>query len=478
MFDSSKVNQALSIAIASTVRLSVPKSDSLMRCAIDIERFHLHLDSSPELSEMLAQRDHEPSMVRNMMDDASATFLFSTNFETRIFCLTCITLALSGTLNLLLNPQPNESTNYKSKNREWLKHIVWNLYGSQESDCQSIYVSQWDFIQVIEEQIASFLEEKGNQSFDIKSSVISLKERLEHFSSDEEKKMSIDDGYGLITGVQDIAQSPAKSIFSKALLKVALKIADHIVGPVDPELQEFEFEEIVKEPSLHLTIVVSGWLSQDDDQLETWSKLVTHKSVGRVFALRWDAGSKYRILTETLPNVGLSAVSLWKANPFLIGLNTYAMLNRSPFKQATIKAEKTGRALAHFLAQRIFAGCSISLLGFSLGTRVVYYCLKELARIAPKFIHNVYLIGGTVSSSAKNWTVCKKAVAGRLVNVMTDRDLALKYVYRLAKFENPIGVSPIKVDGVENYNLTDIVDGHNDYREKMDVVLDKVYFQP
>jgi hypothetical protein len=234
----------------------------------------------------------------------------------------------------------------------------------------------------------------------------------------------------------------------------------------------------VKEPSLHLTIVISGWLSQEDDFSQTWSKLLSYSSIGRVFGLRWESGSKFRTLTEDLPNIGLSVASLWKANPFFIGLQGFRIINTNPFKLAAIKAEKTGIALAHFLAQRVFAGTCVSLVGFSLGTRVIYYCLKELAEIAPGLIHNAFLMGGTVSSSAEDWVKCRRGVAGRLVNVSTDSDYVLKYFYRLAKLENPIGVNAVEVEGIENYDLTGTINGHTDYREKLDEILSKVYFQP
>lgn len=195
-----------------------------------------------------------------------------------------------------------------------------------------------------------------------------------------------------------------------------------------------------------------------------------------MFALRWDSGSKVRLLTEDLPQIGITAATIWKASPFVVGLKTFSLINQQPFKIACIKAEKTGKALAYFLTQRIFAGCSVSLLGFSLGTRVIYYCLKELSILAPGLIHNVYLMGGTVDSSASDWGDCRNAVAGRLVNVSSKSDYALKYFYRLAKFENPIGVNQIQVNGIENYDISDLVSGHSDYREKLDVILKKINF--
>ena len=80
----------------------------------------------------------------------------------------------------------------------------------------------------------------------------------------------------------------------------------------------------------------------------------------------------------------------------------------SYFLSCSSYAEMSGKLLAHSLMMQFpFKDQSISLVGFSLGTHVIYNCLKELNRFgANNLIHNVYFIGGatSVKNINRNWT--------------------------------------------------------------------------
>ena len=49
-------------------------------------------------------------------------------------------------------------------------------------------------------------------------------------------------------------------------------------------------ESIHEFQSLHVTIVISGWLSECDDMKTTWSGLVDTQNLGMVYAYRWQSG--------------------------------------------------------------------------------------------------------------------------------------------------------------------------------------------
>lgn len=118
----------------------------------------------------------------------------------------------------------------------------------------------------------------------------------------------------------------------------------------------------------------------------------------------------------------------------------------------------------------------MTLVGFSLGARVIFHCLKELAR-HPKgagIIENAYLLGAPVTGNPKEWEVFEDVVAGRIVNAYIRHDWMLKFVYRTASVQYKIaGTAPVQWDNrrMINMDLTNVVNGHMDYMKKMPTVL-------
>lgn len=59
----------------------------------------------------------------------------------------------------------------------------------------------------------------------------------------------------------------------------------------------------------------------------------------------------------------------------------------------------------------------ITLIGFSLGARMIFYALLELARNkAFGIVQNVYLMGAPVTANESEWKRARSAIAGRFVN--------------------------------------------------------------
>lgn len=60
----------------------------------------------------------------------------------------------------------------------------------------------------------------------------------------------------------------------------------------------------------------------------------------------------------------------------------------------------------------------ITLIGFSLGARVIFYCLKALSthRRGSGIVENAYLLGAPVSGNPTEWQGFSKVVAGKIVN--------------------------------------------------------------
>jgi Protein of unknown function (DUF726) len=111
----------------------------------------------------------------------------------------------------------------------------------------------------------------------------------------------------------------------------------------------------------------------------------------------------------------------------------------------------------------------ISLAGFSLGARVIYYCLLELAKQkAHGLIQDVYLFGTPVIIKQKECLKAQSVVAGRFVNGYKSNDWILGYLFRASTTEmgRVAGLRPIENCGdIENMDCTEIVGGHLMYRD-------------
>jgi len=110
-----------------------------------------------------------------------------------------------------------------------------------------------------------------------------------------------------------------------------------------------------------------------------------------------------------------------------------------------------------------------------MGARVIYFCLSALADMEEKgfgVVENAVLLGAAVPRSTGSWLRMRSVVAGRLVNGYSERDWVLSFAYRYNSFEMAIaGLGPVQGAGVENANLSEIVNGHFQYPNKMPQIL-------
>ncbi|KAJ1621232.1 hypothetical protein T492DRAFT_563533, partial [Pavlovales sp. CCMP2436] len=90
---------------------------------------------------------------------------------------------------------------------------------------------------------------------------------------------------------------------------------------------------------------------------------------------------------------------------------------------AASEAKAAGRLLAEVVEQQALGRRSVSLVGFSLGARVVFHCLELLAeRGALGRVQDVALLGAAVTSKPSRWECVRPVVAGRLVNAYSASD--------------------------------------------------------
>lgn len=141
------------------------------------------------------------------------------------------------------------------------------------------------------------------------------------------------------------------------------------------------------------------------------------------------------------------------------------------------RADMAGLILADSLIDRNLGVRPVTLVGFSLGSRVIYACLKELAnRGAYGIVQNVYLFGSPVVFKRDEYIKAKSVVAGRFVNGYATNDWILGYLFRATAggIMRVAGLASVDIPGVENYNVTEIVAGHMAYRKAMPKLLKEV----
>lgn len=122
----------------------------------------------------------------------------------------------------------------------------------------------------------------------------------------------------------------------------------------------------------------------------------------------------------------------------------------------------------------------ISLIGFSLGARSIFYALVELARNkAYGLVQDVFIFGTTVTASQATWLDVRSVVAGRFVNGFASNDWMLGYLFRATSggLNTVAGLRAVDmVPGLENIDCTDTITGHMSYRSMMPQLLAKVGF--
>lgn len=169
--------------------------------------------------------------------------------------------------------------------------------------------------------------------------------------------------------------------------------------------------------------------------------------------------------------------SLWAAM-WPIGLLKFARLVDNPFSVAKARSEKAGLVLADAIVHRAQGERPLTLVGYSLGARVIYSCLLELAdRGAFGLVENVVLMGSPVPANAETWAAIRALVSGRVVNVYSENDMVLGFLYRTSAIQ--LGVAGLEaiegVEGVENFDMGDVVAGHLAYRTLTDEVWNKTW---
>ncbi|KAL8708763.1 MAG: hypothetical protein Q9220_006405 [cf. Caloplaca sp. 1 TL-2023] len=272
------------------------------------------------------------------------------------------------------------------------------------------------------------------------------------------------------------------------------EVEDFAFLPVHGRRKEFADEGEAaseEERRLRVTIGITGWLEEKEEIVKPWRVLSTGSEV---FALRWEL--------ETLINLGNSMktmlssaawgyaqsqviqktvfAELMSSVTWPMGLAKVARVVDNPFTLGKTRADKAGEVLAEALMHRAQGQRSVTLVGYSLGARVIYSCLMSLAKQrAFDLVESAILIGAPTPSDTASWRMIKSACAGRLLNVYSTNDRVLAFLYRTSSIQYGIaGLAPIEgLPGVENVDVSETVTGHLRYRFLIGKILSQVGLQ-
>jgi len=215
--------------------------------------------------------------------------------------------------------------------------------------------------------------------------------------------------------------------------------------------------------------------------------------VGDVFSILWEpemiqeTGSALKILTGEILSQTVQTVlqhtvmtALMSGLQWPIILTKLGYLIDNPWNNALDRARAAGSVLAQLLIHRHLGVRPITLIGFSLGARVIFYALLDLAKAkAFGIVQDVFLLGATLTASTSTWCNARSVVSGRFVNAFARHDWVLNYLFRATSggLNTVAGLRPIEnVPGLENVDVTDKISGHMSYRAFMPLILDQLGF--
>ncbi|KAM9786342.1 transmembrane and coiled-coil domain-containing protein 4 [Neosynchiropus ocellatus] len=253
-------------------------------------------------------------------------------------------------------------------------------------------------------------------------------------------------------------------------------------------IEEFEFLPLSPGKHLHLTIAVTGWLCSGkySSFQAPWSSL---GECGEQYCLVWesrflrDLGSIMASLLDGLVSMvaqealkytvlsGIVTALTWPAS-----LLAAASVIDHPWCVCLNRSAEVGKHLAQVLRSRHQGKRPVSLIGFSLGARVIYYCLQELANDqgCEGVVEDVVLLGAPVDGSERAWERMTRVVAGKIVNGYCRGDWLLGYLYRGSAAQLSVaGLQPVNIQDrrIVNVDLSSVVKGHLDYMRQMDTIL-------
>lgn len=134
------------------------------------------------------------------------------------------------------------------------------------------------------------------------------------------------------------------------------------------------------------------------------------------------------------------------------------------------------KSISSSVTSKLGGGSSSSSSGASKVNNPNSIYLREPASI----IENVILMGCPSSIKSPTWKTIRGMVAGKLINCYSKNDMMLALMYRIKNptklLTPPAGIFEIKNTGIINYDVSNLVSNHGEYRLAVNDILDLVGF--
>ncbi|TPX11407.1 uncharacterized protein E0L32_007826 [Thyridium curvatum] len=260
---------------------------------------------------------------------------------------------------------------------------------------------------------------------------------------------------------------------------IGVRAANRRTGAV----RTFEYRPLHNNKRVNLIVTVSGWMTGKVDDVRLPFSTVD-PVMGDIYSVLWEPemltsmGDTINILATEALTQGLQQVlgstiliSLMAALQLPVVLTKLSYLIDNPWAVSLDRATMAGLILADSLIDRNLGTRPITLVGYSLGSRVIFSCLQELARKgAFGIIQNVFIFGSPIVVKKDEYLAVRTVVSGRFVNGYNRNDWILGYLFRLTNggIRRVAGLAPVEgIPGMENMDVTEFVVGHMDYRTAM-----------
>ncbi|KAG6648546.1 transmembrane and coiled-coil domain-containing protein 4-like isoform X2 [Carya illinoinensis] len=241
-------------------------------------------------------------------------------------------------------------------------------------------------------------------------------------------------------------------------------------------IEEFEFKTIgenINHDRLAVGIMVSGLAFEEEDFISPWKGY--NDNLDR-YALWWESKNlialssaiedwlasrlALQLMKEGAMMTVLSALVAALALPAT--LVTASDLIDSQWAIAVDRSDKAGKLLAEVL-----------LMGLH-GNRCLQ-CLADTEGDNAGLVERVVLLGAPVSIKDENWGDARKIVAGRFVNAYSSNDWILGIIFRASLLSQGLaGIQAVDIPGIENVDVTHIIEGHSSYLGKTTQILEQL----
>lgn len=266
---------------------------------------------------------------------------------------------------------------------------------------------------------------------------------------------------------------------------IGVRAANRRTGAV----KTFEYRPLHNNKRVNLIVTVAGWLNGKVDDVRLPFSTVD-PVMGDIYSIHWEPdmltsmGQTIQILATEALTQGLQQllgstilITLMAALQLPVVLTKLSYFIDNPWSVSLARADLAGLILADSLIDRNLGARPITLVGFSIGSRVIFSALKELSKKgAIGIIQNVYLFGSPIVFKKDEYLQARSIVSGRFVNGYATNDWILGYLFRATGggISRVTGLAKVELPDIENFDVTEFVPGHMAYRKAMPRVLREV----